>query len=131
MLTTLFMLYLFTAMWAASLDTSVAAPKSKEGSSGTPGTLEKPGQAAKVDAEHPLEMLSPRVVLTARRGEKLQKDMGMSLPSPQSHPGLPRQGAKGSLKGAGGTGWLLLISPPNRQGQASQGKALIATSAAH
>lgn len=113
MLTALFMLYLFTAMWPTSLDMSVAAPKSNEGSSGTPVTLERPGQAAKVDAEHLLEMLPPRVVPPARRGEKLQKGRGTPVRKCHSppHPGLPRQGAKASLEGYREQRRLLLLSP--------------------
>lgn len=85
MLTALFMLYLFTAMWPTSLDVSMAAPKSKEGRSGTPVTLERPGQAAKADAEHSLEMLPPR------GGEKLQKGMG----TPRRHHSPPHRAILG------------------------------------
>lgn len=109
MLTALFMLYLFTAMWPTSLDMSVAAPKSNEGSSGTPATLERPGQAAKVDAEHLLEMLPPRVVPPARRGEKLQKGRGTPVRRCHSPPHRPNLGCldreqRPAWRGLWGTG---------------------------
>lgn len=88
-------------MWPTSLDVSMAAPKSKEGSSETPATLERPGQAAKVDAEHSLEVLPPRVVPPARGGEKLQKGTGTPVGTHHSVPhratlGCPDREQRGS-----------------------------------
>lgn len=121
MLTALFMLYLFTAMWPTSLDVNMAAPRSQEGSSGTPLALERPGQAAKVDAEHSLGMLPSRVVPPAWGVEKLQRNMRTPARRHHSPPHRATLAAKGSLKGSVGSreqGQLLLLSPQNSQGQA-------------